>query len=277
MSPAGRDVWKDVYARFCSHRNQPTDCENNDISRMPTETRDGPKPQFESRVDSVEEFHSRWSYLRDQLPPRNAHVFALRHVQEFHQLYLDVVALIDKEIFPNAKEASKSLSAYRINRNKLTKTQDFLEKCVESSKNPNWAPKGPGKHGLGLLTIPQKKDILRHVTAMALSNKSLFPFEIKHCMFKMHLVNIGIVPSSDATDVPYDLFTDFAPNMDKVYQDWRKWAREEYPDKIKLLNKKTKVKTGEEAAGLTPTTINDHFDKLGEMALRLNLLHPVST
>ena len=87
-------------------------------------------------------------------------------------------------------KAELALKQYRINRLKLGRLNTWVSEQSDE-RSVRWCPQqfSAGRHGTGFLTIPQKKDILRHCLAMAASNRALFPREIKQAMFKMYLCN----------------------------------------------------------------------------------------
>ena len=57
-----------------------------------------------------------------------------------------------------------------------------------------------------------------------------------------------------------------------MYKDWRFWAKEHQPDHLKLTNRKANWKSNEEAASITPQTINDHFDSLQALLLDMKMM-----
>ncbi len=172
--------------------------------------------------------------------------------------------------------AEKELKPYRINRLKLAKVASWAEKQDDSSLQFVPAAFAAGRHGSGLLTVPQKKDMLRHVVSMAASNKALFPHEVKQCMYRLCLLNKGIVKLEDIEhkELPWSDYEKYVPCIENIYKDWRAWVRHEFPDKLSLMNAKTCYKSAEEAASITPKTINQHFDELETMLLEAKLMDP---
>jgi hypothetical protein len=163
-----------------------------------------------------------------------------------------------------------------VNRLKLAKVSAWLDD--QDGKSSGWCPRqfAAGRHGPGLLTVEQKKDILRHTLAMAASNRALFPREIKESMYKFYLHNCGIVDVTKQShdELPWKDFEQCLPSLDNVYRDWRSWVRDNYSDDFTLLNSKTYWKSNVEAASITPRAINQHFDELQKLLLELKLMDP---
>ena len=244
-------------------------------ARLPDLT--GPEPQFTSRVTSVQGFHKRWSFLKKQLQEAEGSSFFLQQAQTLHLMYLDVVSLLDAEKLKSCSQAESEFRDYRINRLKVSRTQAWLAE-QECQRQASWAPQefSAGRHGSGLLTIAQKQDVLRHILAMSGSNKSMFPHEVKQAMFKMVLLNKKVVTLEEARDrdLPWKQIADYQPTLDGVYKDFRAWVKQTYPDKVKIINAKVWSKSGEEAAAISPATINQHFDALEQFLIDCKLMCP---
>ena len=167
------------------------------------------------------------------------------------------------------------MKRYRVNRLKLGKLKAWLDEQGDETSRL-WCPRqfSAGRHGTGLLTVPQKKDLLRHVISMAASNKALWPQEVKQAMFKMCLINKGVLAldQADHQELPWSQYEQYLPSLEHIYRNWRDWVKTEYPDKVSLTNSKTYYKSAEEAASITPHTINLHFDKLEELLLETKLM-----
>ncbi|CAE7253259.1 unnamed protein product, partial [Symbiodinium sp. CCMP2456] len=232
--------------------------------RMPEEL-EGPQPLHSTRVDSLEAFHKRWRSVKADLQKHpSPKDYAKTNAQTMHLLYLDVLHLMEAGHLPdNALQVEDKLQAYHINRLKLPRVKEFMSNCRQEKRNENWVADTfqPGRYGCGLLTVPQKKDLLRHVHAMSLSNMSLFPAEIKRSMFKLVLYNQGQIGLEDP-DIPWQLFDKMSSTIQTVYKDWRSWVRENYPARLGLVNKRIKARSSAQASAINPASIREHFDQL---------------
>ena len=59
----------------------------------------GPQLCYEVSVASLSAFHHRWSWLQKKMGSEPSSSFFLKHSQEFHELYLDVLALLKAGLF----------------------------------------------------------------------------------------------------------------------------------------------------------------------------------
>ena len=276
----------------------------------------GPQPNYDGTVSSLQEFHKRWSWLKKKMGPEPSSSFFLKHSQEYHELYLDVLAMLKGGLFagflamewttcfPSAAlvstglfffrgfeglffwsnhglnsgsftKAEEALKDYKVNRLKMGKLHAWVADLRDAG-SVRWAPQqfSAGRRGSGFLTIPQKKDLLRHCVAMASSNRALFPREVKQAMFKMYLHNTSVVnlEALGNAELPWRDFDAYLPSLDHVYKDWRLWVRDNFPDRLKLINQKSQYKSHEEAASITPETVNQHFDALEQLLVELKLM-----
>ena len=285
MSEMERESWKSLYKAWSCAPSTPPKIKAKPLESPESQEKQEPpkarrmlslpvEPQFETRVKGLENFHKRWGPWKPKLKEATPSFF-LQNAQTMHLLYLDVVSLLQCGHLTSNLDAEKKLHDYRINRLKLAKAVQWLESQQDASST-NWAPKqfSAGRHGAGFLSIPQKKDLLRHVVSMSISNRSLFPYEVKRCMYKMWLLNASIISTTAAkeTDLPWDEYESYAPSMEHCYKDFRQWVRENAPADWKLINKKTVTKTAEEAADISPCTINLHVDLLQALLEECGLL-----
>ena len=252
MSECDREAWKKGYhLHIAAHHGCKTPTRTRTIAeqdsaeklpmpkRMPDEL-DGPQPQFTERVASLGAFRRRWAYLKKELGDKPGSSFFLSHSQEMHLLYLDVVSLLDSCFGGSAQTAENSLSEYCLNRKKISKIKEFVQTCEKNGTDVHWAPPNfhAGRHGSGLLTVPQKKDLVRHITAMSMSNRFLLPHELKHAMYKFYLINIGVLQDVNSGEVPWEKYKACETSMDHVYRDFRAWCRDNYPPALHLVSKK---------------------------------------
>ena len=298
MSPAEQQAWRSQHAAWSQQQQNKSEAmvhtpekkqellsspvSEEKLARPPEEPSRMPdlklleEPQFEHRVASLAAFHLRWKPWQKKLENATPSFF-LQNAQMLHMLYLDAVHLVQVGELKTFQMAEQVLKQYRVNRLKLSKYQTWLdEENQKETPNVNWAPQrfSAGRHGSGILSIPQRKDLLRHVLLMAQSNKALLPTEIKESMYKMVLLNRGMMSMEEAkhSDVPWDLYRDLAGTMEWIYKDWKKWVRETAPAEWQLYNKRIQTKTAEEASDISPATISQHFDLLQELLIECKLM-----
>ena len=269
--PQKCDDWKQEYAAECAaatkqcdqaddasvvlrtpERSRPPPCEDPASSEKtvpPDRGRQvvGESPRYTTRVSSLPAFRKRWRWLQSKLQKGagTSQVYLLNS-QDTYLMYLDVVSLLAAGVCNGEAAAlARELDGFHINRNKIASVRQHLEDCKAKSKDYHCAPPRfcAGRHGTGVLTLPQKRDVLRWVQLMSRSNRALQPREIQEAMLRMYLCNTGFVDASDGREVAWESFNveAHASGMARVYRDWREWVAAEYPDTIKLLNKKAGI------------------------------------
>lgn len=140
MSSAEKEEWQRKYENWCRSFEAcktPSKAEETLAKRSPVSSEKlvrAPKPEplpeasprFQTRAESVKEFEDRWRFLAESLESSSSKHF-LKSAQDFHLVYLDVCHLLANGAWKgSAAQAERSLKAWRLNRNKISRVQEWL-------------------------------------------------------------------------------------------------------------------------------------------------------
>ena len=116
-------------------------------------------------------------------------------------------------------------------------TCDISSYLRSDDEDPNYVPArfAAGKYGTGMLTIPQRKDLVTHVTLCSLSNCPLSVKEIKQSMYRFYLLNANIIKAEEPTD--WATFDAHEKNMNHIYRGWMDWVKQSYPKDCEVPKK----------------------------------------
>ena len=116
-------------------------------------------------------------------------------------------------------------------------TCDISSYLRSDDEDPNYVPArfAAGKYGTGMLTIPQHKDLVTHVTLCSLSNCPLSVKEIKQSIYRFYLLNANIIKAEEPTD--WATFDAHEKNMNHIYRGWMDWVKQSYPKDCEVPKK----------------------------------------
>ena len=156
---------------------------------------------FGHTPNTLDEFMKKWSEMASALKAaEDPHGYHLHHSADSFQLYIDVVVLLRQGVFKNALDAETKLGEFHINRKKLAKVQTWWGENAESDLKEVPVQFLSGRTHKGTLTPAQKRDVLKHVEVMQRSNCVFSSKDLKKCIWRFYLVNIGAVRADDSVD-----------------------------------------------------------------------------
>ncbi len=116
MSEEERLLWKQSYNDWAlepatpapknkkdkSDAQSPETAEKTDAPAKRLPDMSGPQPLHDKRVESLKAFHQRWAWLQKKMGAQPTSSFFLKNSQQFHEMYLDVLALLKLGCFNSA-------------------------------------------------------------------------------------------------------------------------------------------------------------------------------
>ncbi len=233
-----------------------------------------------SPANTLDEFHERYSSLVERLDcdweARCAEAQRSNDIR--NRMYTDICNLMQRGVFSSICKASNVLKSYAVSRNKLAKVHAELAKYVEEHQCPfgrsiaQFLQESPsqyviGRFARGYLSESQKHDVSVHVTICALGNRTLSVSEVQRAMWKLYLVNRGLVAATDGVD--WSRFEFYSKDMTHVYRDRLTWTRSEtgsikasglLAGSANMRRSKLRGLKGDEAADCTPEVIRATFN-----------------